>query len=158
MVNTIYWATDDPARPKSHDRGVPVRPGGTETGDLLIIPGPLGWNFRGNRLIPRLEAGELAWYDPPVTGRAGSWIDLCPRVGSDLFIKLFTHGTQEQNSAMLLGGGLADCLQNLARTCTSRGAKLRYASAWQMRQAVWTSCETSPGIRNGDRLTSVEFR
>ena len=27
IVNTIYWATDDPCRPKSHDTGIPVKDG-----------------------------------------------------------------------------------------------------------------------------------
>src|SRR5205807_1625408 len=31
-VNSIYWATDDPRRPRSHDRGAPVRIRGKEEG------------------------------------------------------------------------------------------------------------------------------
>jgi len=46
MSNAIYYATDDPLRPKSHDSGVPVRVGGTASGDLMIVQGPLGLNWR----------------------------------------------------------------------------------------------------------------
>src|SRR5882724_3601933 len=66
MVNTIYWATDDPQRPKSHDTGVPVRVGETFCRDLLMIPGPLtlNWSSRKLGLLPRLETGELAASNP----------------------------------------------------------------------------------------------
>ena len=66
MINTIYWASDDPARPKSHDTGVPVRVGKTLCGDLLMIPGPLAlnWSSRKFGLLPRLETGELAASQP----------------------------------------------------------------------------------------------
>src|ERR1700676_1631080 len=37
LINTIYWAVDDPDKPKSYDTGVPVTPGGTATGDLLMF-------------------------------------------------------------------------------------------------------------------------
>jgi hypothetical protein len=36
-INSIYYAADDPARPKSHDSGVDVTVGGKPTGDLLIV-------------------------------------------------------------------------------------------------------------------------
>ena len=96
MINTIYWATDDPQAPKSYDRGEPLVPGGGEDGDLLMITGPFGLRWRG-RLKPRLEIGELASYDPPTPYRVGRWLDLAPRMGNDLFIKLFSHGAQERN-------------------------------------------------------------
>ena len=48
IVNTVYWATDDPLKPKSHDTGVPVTPGKKQTGDLLMVPGPLGFRIGEN--------------------------------------------------------------------------------------------------------------
>src|SRR5205814_3512607 len=38
IVNTIYWVTDDPLRPRSYDQGLPVQRGRKVTGDLLMIP------------------------------------------------------------------------------------------------------------------------
>ena len=150
MVNTIYWATDDPARPKSHDRGVPLLPGGPVAGDLLMIPGPLGLNCRGGRVVPRLETGELASYDPPVRGRASSWFDLAPAVGDHIFLKLFSHGTQEANAAMLLGRGLDDCFEDLRAECDRRGYELHFATAWEMRLAI-------DAVRRGSEpLTEVQ--
>ena len=63
LVNTIYWCNDDPNRPKSYDDGVPVITGGGIDGDLLMIPGPLGIRWR-DRLLPRLETGELSGVRP----------------------------------------------------------------------------------------------
>ena len=41
-VNAIYHATDDPAAPKSYDRGVPARAHCTPPDDsLLMVQGPL---------------------------------------------------------------------------------------------------------------------
>ena len=136
IVNTIYWATDDPLRPRSYDRGAVVQPGGSQSGDLLMIPGPLGLRWAG-RLVPRMETGELASYDLPTPYRVTRWLDLAPRIGSNIFIKLFTHGAQERHaSALLLEGGLDSLFTAITEECRRRGYQLHYASAWDMRQAV----------------------
>lgn len=135
-VNTIYWVTDDPLRPRSYDHGVAVKPGSPGTGDLLMIPGPLGLRW-AERLVPRLETGELAGYDLPTAYRTERWLDLAPRIGSDIFIKLFTHGAQERHSsALLLEGGYDRLFTLLPTACRRRGYELRYVSTWEMRQAV----------------------
>ena len=135
-VNTIYWVTDDPLRPRSYDRGVAVRPGAPGGGDLLMIPGPLGLRWKG-RIMPRMETGELAAYDLPTRYRVQRWLDLAPRIGDDVFLKLFAHGAQERHfSELLLAGGLDRLFAWLSEVCRERGYRLRYASAWEMRQAV----------------------
>jgi hypothetical protein len=134
-VNTIYWAIDDPARPKSYDYGVPLKPGGTSNG-LLMIPGPLGMRW-AERLVPRLEKGEIGAHDMPNRYRVRRWLDLSPRVGSDIFVKLYTHGCQERHStALLLNGGLDALFAGLKAECDSRGWPFYYASCWDMYQAV----------------------
>jgi len=135
-VNTIYWVRDNPAKPRSYDRGMAVKPGVPGTGDLLMIPGPLGLRWV-ERLVPRLETGEIAWQDLPTPYRVERWLDLAPRIGSDTFLKLYTHGAQERNSsALLLQGGLEHLFALLVEGCRRRGHQLRYVSAWEMRQAV----------------------
>jgi len=138
IVNTIYWATDNPARPKSHDTGVPVTVGGPKVGDLMMIPGPLGFNWSGRRRwwAPRIENGELSASNPPTRDRAKLWLRYAPRIGEHIFIKLFTHGAQEGNSRMLLGGGLDAVLKDLHEECAVRQLKLRLVSAWGMWKAV----------------------
>jgi hypothetical protein len=103
MVNRIYWATDDPLRPKSHDTGEPVVMNGGKRGDILMIPGPLAVRFaQDGRLMPRLETGELASQDPPTRQRVRLWFRHAPHLGEHLFIKLFAHGAQERHSRALL--------------------------------------------------------
>src|SRR4029453_6160995 len=62
IFNTIYWGTDDPQRPRSHDTGIPLTPDGPIGGDLLMFPGASPFNLREwpKPWVPRLERGELA--------------------------------------------------------------------------------------------------
>lgn len=140
-VNSIYWVTDDPLRPRSYDHGSPVRPGRPGGGDLLMIPGPIGLRW-GGRLKPRLETGELAHQDLPTPARVRCWLDLAPRIGKNIFIKLYSHGAQERNSeALLLNGGLDRLFEILPEECRRRGHELHYVSTWEMRQAVDAAVE-----------------
>jgi hypothetical protein len=135
-VNAIYWAVDDPERPRSYDYGTVVKRGALGSGDLLMIPGPLGLRW-AERLSPRMETGELAGYDLPSAYRVKRWLDLAPRIGNDIFVKLFSHGTQERNSsALLLQGGFDSLFSLMEEGCRERGHDLRYVSTWEMRQAV----------------------
>jgi len=138
IVNTIYWATDDPSRPKSHDRGAPLLPGGKQTGDLLMIPGPLALNGSSRKygLVPRLETGELAAGNPVTSQRVRLWLHHAPRIGDDVFLKLFSHGAKEDNCQALLQRDLDAMLRFLKEECIRLRASLRYVSAWAMRNAV----------------------
>ena len=140
MVNTIYWATDDPLRPKSHDTGVPVVAGGAVAGDLLMIPGPLTFNLRewARPLVPRLEVGELAAHAQPTRHRVTLWRRTAPRIGGDVFIKLFAHGAPDRNAEALLAddGVLDRTLRYLKDDCRHTGTQLFFVSAWQMWMAV----------------------
>lgn len=135
MLNTIYWAKDDPAKPKSYDTGTPLVPGGGIDGDLLMIPGPMGIGWT-RRLIPRIESGELAVYDPPTAYRVRRWFDLAPQIGSDLFIKVHAHGAQERHSDVLLTGGLQSLFTLVHDEAVRRGCKLYFVTAWQMYLAI----------------------
>jgi len=135
IVNTIYWAKDDPRRAKSHDTGVAVVPGGAIAGDLMMIPGPLTFNAREWRVarVPKLECGELAGNCLPTSHRAHLWMKVAPRIGDDLFIKLFSHGAPEKNAASLLEeGGLDRTLEYLKAEALAIGAEIFFVSAWQM--------------------------
>jgi hypothetical protein len=135
LINTIYWAVDDPHKPKSYDTGVPVTRGGKAQGDLLMIPGPFGLRWT-QRLLPRIEYGEICSYDPATEYRVRRWLDLAPRIGDDIFLKLFTHGTQERHSQYLLEGGLEFILSGITRECQRMCLDLHFSTAWEMRQAV----------------------
>ncbi len=136
VVNQIYWCTNNPDnRPRSFDYGVEATIGGGRRGDLLMITGPVGLRF-ANRLMPRVETGEIAGYDLPTPARVRHWFDLAPTIGDDLFLKLFTHGAADKNLAPLLDGGLDNLFRWIAEEAQQRGIELRWATAWQMYQAA----------------------
>jgi len=135
-VNVIYWVTDDPERPKSYNYGVELQPGEAPCGDLLMIPGPLALRWR-ERLLPRLDTGEIAWQDPPTPYRMRRWVEVAPRLGGDVFIKLYTHGAQERNSDALLENGGLDRLYEIVDGEAARRRVPWYGvSAWAMYCAI----------------------
>ncbi len=149
-VNSIYWATDDPQRPKSHDRGVPFADPGA-SGDLLMIQGPLAlnWRERSRGLAPRMETGELAGHNPVTRQRVRLWLEHAPRLGDTAFIKLFAHGAWEQNTNALLHRDLDCAFECLAAECADRGANLSYMSAWNLYRAVMATRRTAD-IESGE--------
>ena len=136
IVNQIYWCTNNPDNaPRSFDRGVEATPGGGRRGDLLMITGPVGIRF-GQRLMPRVETGEIAVYDPPSPSRAKRWFNLAPTIGDDLFLKLYTHGAHDRNLEPLLNGALAALFGSIADEARRRDIELHWVTAWQMYQAA----------------------
>jgi hypothetical protein len=138
-VNRIYWAKED-GRRRSHDRGIPVTAGGGVAGDLMIVPGPLTINFtdwsRPN--VPRLECGEIAGHCLPTHHRAALWTRVAPRIGGDVFIKLFAHGAPEKNAVPLLkpDGALDRAIRCLEHQASRLGAQLFFVSTWQMWKVI----------------------
>lgn len=107
-INAIYYATDDPQRPKSHDRGEPLRVGGRASGDLMLIQGPLGLNWRERRfgVLPRIENADVRRSSPPTPARVDHWVRTAVHVEGRpewIFVKVHTHGTQESDMDTLLG-------------------------------------------------------
>jgi len=140
IVNKIYWTTGNPARPRGFDQGIEATVGGGNRSGLLMVNGPLGLRYRG-RLMPRLETGELAFYDPPSPYRIKRWLDLAPRLGDDIFLKLFGHSAWEENANPLLGtsnkqGTLAPMFQWIHEAAQEQNLELHWASAFQMFKAI----------------------
>ncbi len=108
-VNSIYYAIDDRERPKSHDWGIAARVGAAPPKDaLLMIQGPLAldWGRRKWGVLPGLENGDLTGRQPASLARFLLWCAAGVSVVGRkewVFIKLHTHGAQEQNMAMFLG-------------------------------------------------------
>lgn len=112
-VNSIYMATDDVDKPKSHDKGKLVEFGKALIGDLLIVQGPLclNWKQRKFGIIPKIENGDIRGIQPPLPERMDSWVDQHITIrGKEewVFVKIYTHGTQEPDMDALLGQQMDD--------------------------------------------------
>jgi hypothetical protein len=119
-INSIYYATDDPLRPKSHDRGTNVRVGGRAEGDLMIVQGPLGLNWKERRLgiMPRIENADVRRGCPPTPARVDAWVRAGIHVEGRpewVVVKVHTHGTQETDMDTLLGDA-ADAMHTYLET------------------------------------------
>jgi len=107
-ANEIYYAKDDPLKPKSHNTGKTVEVGGSSWGDIMLITGPLGlnWKHRKKGVFPQIENSDIRGAMPPTKDRIDLWVDTAIHVKNKedwLFIKIHTHGTQEQDMDTLLG-------------------------------------------------------
>ncbi len=139
-INSIYYAIDDPALPKSHDTGIAAavnRPAPTDS--LLMIQGPL---VVTNPLLGRvsLENGNIAGSQPPSESRLTHWLRARVAVSGQpnwLFVKLHTHGAQEKNAKILLGEEMRSFHECLRRTALRRGFEYFYVTARETAQLVY---------------------
>jgi hypothetical protein len=137
-VNRIYWAVDDPWRPKSHDVGTEVGTGEPPTNALLMIQGPLGldWSNRKWALIPRIENANLQKSQPPSEKRFENWLKAGVKIPCRpdwYFVKLHTHGVQEPNQDVLLGEPMVQLHRALAaRAERDPGFRYHYVTAREM--------------------------
>jgi hypothetical protein len=138
QTNSIYYATDDPEKPKSHDSGCEVNVGGSPKGDLMLIQGPLGLNWRWRRwgIFPRLDNSDIRSNSPGIAQRVDYWIsrNICVRGRPEwIFVKLHTHGTQEHDEAALLGSAAKEMYEYIdAEYIKRKGWKVHYVSAREM--------------------------
>ena len=137
-VNSIYYAFDDPQKPKSHDVGTPARVGGQPQGDLMIIQGPLSlrWKFRGAIPIPAIENGDVRADNPPTPARVDAWVNTGIHVNGRpewVFVKVHTHGTQDRDMDALLGAPVAQMFEYLERRYNDgQNYRLHYVTAREM--------------------------
>jgi hypothetical protein len=154
MLNTIFYAKDDPNLPKSYDSGAKVRVGGQASGDLLLIQGPLGFNLGWRKwgFIPKLENSDIRAVSPPLKSRVDFWINQHIHVEGRpdwTFVKIHTHGTQERDTPTLLGSQMDALYEYLqAKYRDELGWDLHYVSAREMFnivKAAEAGKEGSPG-------------
>ena len=114
-VNSIYYAVDDPMRPRSHDRGIEAHAGKPfRCPGLLLVQGPiaLNWDRRVLGIVPGLDVGAIDGSPgyAPLLRRFRSWVDARIAVRGRpewVFVKVHTHGAPERNAATLLGSRMA---------------------------------------------------
>jgi hypothetical protein len=149
-INSLYYAVDDPLRPKSHDTGADVGVGPRPANSLLLIQGPLlfDWGRRKAGLLPRIENGCLQGNQPPTPERLQLWLQARVQVPTRpdwFFVKLHTHGAPEHNQRMLLGEPMVHFHQALAEYARRNPAfQFHYVTAREMcnlvlaAEAGWT--------------------
>jgi len=135
LVNTIYYATDDPHAPKSHDRGTPVRVGGRPEGHLMLVQGPLCLRRKGG-LVPRRDDGDVTGLNPATPGRVAAWERAHVHVAGRpewTFVKVHTHGAADHCRDGLLDGGLEALFTALeSRYNDGERWRLHYVTAREM--------------------------
>jgi len=160
-INSIYYAFNQPGRPKSHDIGVPARVGTAPPHDgLLLIQGPLMLDWRSRRLglLPRIENGDLHASHPPTGRRLDLWLKAGVHVVGrkrQCFVKLHTHGAKDGNIDMLLGPRMQRFHEELAlRAQADRRFRYHYVTAWEMAQLVHAA-ETGANPHTPETTTHV---
>ena len=137
-INRIYYAVDDPQKPKSHDRGIEIGTAPPPANALLLIQGPLlfDWGRRKFGLLPRMENACLQSSQPPAIERLPLWLRARVQVPSRpdwFFVKLHTHGAEEKNHDILLGEPMVHFHEALARrACEHPHFHYHYVSAREM--------------------------
>lgn len=141
-INRIYYATDDPERPKSHYTGTDARFGRPPSGDLLLINGPLAlnWTRRKAGFLPAVENGDITGINPGTPDRADVWVRTAVSVAGWpkwVFVKVHSHGTQESNAELLLSPRGAEMYADLLkRYDDGHRYILHFVTAWQMAGCV----------------------
>ncbi len=124
-INAIYYAADIPGKPKSHDDGVEVEVGGKPSGDLMIIQGPLGVNWRNRKygILSRIENGEIQGSNPATFSRIKSWVSQHIHVKGRpewVIVKVSCHGAEDRSREVLLGKPADQMYSSLEREYRDR--------------------------------------
>lgn len=101
-INSIYYTSSNPNKPKSHNKGIDAEVGKFTPADLMIIQGPLALNWR----TKKIENGDISKNNPPTKERVDLWANQRISVKGRpdwVFIKVHTHGAPEQNADVILG-------------------------------------------------------
>ena len=141
-INAIYYASDDPTRPKSHDTGVDVEVGRPPVGDLMIIQGPLAfdWHNRKWKIMPRIENAEIQDSNPPSPYRIANWVQQRIHVKGRpewVIVKVSCHGAEDRNRECLLGDTADRMYSFLENEYRNRsGYRLHYVTARELYNIV----------------------
>lgn len=137
-VNSLYYAKDDPKKPKSYNTGSDLKVGGKEEGDLMIVEGPLGlsWQKRNHLFLPRVENSSVESFNPPTPERFDCWINTGIHVKGRpewVFVKVYTHGTPERSHQLILGD-VADAMYGNLESKYNDGSRfiLHYVTAREL--------------------------
>jgi hypothetical protein len=144
-INSLYYARSDPERPRGHDRGVNAGTSVAPFGSLLMVQGPLlfDWGNRKFGILPRLENACLQGSQPPTLRRLDLWMRARIQVPSQpdwFFVKLHAHGAQEESQEVLLGDAMIRFHEGLAELAgRDPHFHFHYVTAREMANLVWAA-------------------
>ncbi|MFC1668272.1 hypothetical protein ACFL1T_02660 [Chlamydiota bacterium] len=157
LLNRIFYAKDNPLKPKSYNTGREVAVGSKDYGDLLIIQGILGIRFlkRINSFFMAIEDSSISNANPPTEKRIDYWINngISIKGRSHVkFIKLHTHGAWEGSMESLLGRA-ADNMHSYLESKYNDGKnyRLHYVTAREMYNII-------KGLEIGMEENPVDYR
>ena len=141
-LNSIYYAVDIPGRSKSHDWGMDAKVGKPAEG-LLMVQGPLclNWHNRKFGLLPRIENSGLYSNSPPSRERLQLWVKagISVRGAADhVFVKLYTHGAQDDVMKMLFDDGFAAFFDAVKDLEDRQNIKTHFVSARELAMTIKT--------------------
>jgi len=138
-INSIYYATDSPDKPKSHDVGIEAEAGKSPVNGLLCVQGPLMLNYKSRKygVIPRIENAAFSADYKFSQNRLALWKSSNIHVKGRpdvIFIKTHTHGTQDKIYDYLIRrGGLNSIYSALLDYCERhKDFRVIFASSRQM--------------------------
>jgi hypothetical protein len=143
QINSIYYATDNPYKPKSYNTGPRVQVNSEKKGDLMIIQGPVHPFFFDGKLTKLRTPNDSIDGNPPVTSnRVDYWIKTGIHVKGKpnwIFVKTHTHGTTDSKAVL---GNEMELIFNHLESKYNDGEKfvLHYACAREMYNMV-KACE-----------------
>jgi len=138
MVNSIYYAIDDPDKPKSYNWGTPVVAGKESPhNSLMIIQGIMGLRSdRNKKLKFAIEYSDLDSDDPPTPERIDFWVKNSISIKGKTnwrFIKLHTHGGREMRWDAIFGTSADNSFEYLeSRYNNGKDYILHYVTAREM--------------------------
>jgi hypothetical protein len=160
-INSIYWAVDDPRRPKSHDWGTDVGAGPRPEKSLLMIQGPLllDWTRKKMGIAPRIENACLQGSQPPSPSRLDLWMRARVQVPSRpdwYFVKLHTHGANEANMPVLLGEPMVRFHEHLAeRARRDSNFRFHYVTSRELANLAVAAEERTASVSDALRGSST---
>lgn len=138
-VNSIYYALNNPDKPKSHDEGIEAEAGKSPPNGLLCVQGPLTFNYYSRKygIIPRIENAAISADYHFTNSRLALWISANIHIKGRpdvIFIKTHTHGTQDNiNDYLFSNGGLINIFSTLVNYCNkNKDYRIIFASSRQM--------------------------
>ena len=135
QINSIYYARDNPDKPKSYNTGAPVGKNRKGNRGLMLIQGPVYPFRKENTRLGLRIFGDAIDGDPPVTStRIDTWIRTGIHVAgvpNVIFVKTHTHGSVYAQAAL---GEEMDFIFNYLESAYNDGtnAILHYATAREM--------------------------